>query len=170
MEVTYPDEWYISGRWVLHIWTSVTYLDHGSYIFGRVLHIWAMGVTHLEDCYISGRQLYICTPQWKKPHQFPQIFWVVYMRTIFVFWLEMIVSANIFRRHNPIRIYCMHNKHDKYSQSNCYPGCIGSTCCSADWGLRHITSWTPNVMADWIFTCALSEFKQIPDQIVFASS
>ena len=32
MSATYPDECYISGRWRLHIWTSVTYLDDGDYI------------------------------------------------------------------------------------------------------------------------------------------
>ena len=55
MEVTYLDECYISGRWGLHIWAGVTYLDDGGYISGRVLHIWTMEVTYLGGCYISGR-------------------------------------------------------------------------------------------------------------------
>ena len=56
IQVTYLDECYISGRWSLHIWTSVTYLDDGAYIFGRVLHIWTMVVTYLDECYISWRR------------------------------------------------------------------------------------------------------------------
>ena len=38
-----------TGRWKLHIWTTVTYLDDGGCISGRLLHIWTvtyLGVTH----------------------------------------------------------------------------------------------------------------------------
>ena len=55
MSATYLDACYISGRWRLHIWAGVTYLDDGGYISGRVLHIWTMEVTYLDGCYISGR-------------------------------------------------------------------------------------------------------------------
>ena len=200
MEVTYLDGCYISGRWVLHIWTTVTYLDGNKsarhktpsrvissldvstnktydtllkifkgtvmiflcyihrvnfIIFANVLNQLCRAFYHIiawTNISTETIELTLFSMGWKK-HLFPYIFWVVYMRII-VFLLEMIVSANIFRRYNPIRISCMHNKRDKYSQSNCYPGGIGSTCCSADWGFRHIISWTPNVMVDWIFTCA----------------
>ena len=60
MNVIYLYECSISGRWVISICTSVTYLDDGGYISGRVLHIWATEVTYLDGCYISGR-LQICT-------------------------------------------------------------------------------------------------------------
>ena len=53
---------HISGRWMLHIWTTVTYLDDGGYISVRLSHIWTMEVTYLHDCNISGRwKLHICT-------------------------------------------------------------------------------------------------------------
>ena len=45
---------------MLHILTTLTYLDDGVYISGRLLHIWTMEVTYLDDCYIFGR-LHICT-------------------------------------------------------------------------------------------------------------
>ena len=62
MEVTYLDDCYISGRWRSHIWTGVTYLDDGGYISGRLLYIWTMEVTYLDDCNISGRwRLHIWT-------------------------------------------------------------------------------------------------------------
>ena len=76
-EVTCLDDLcFTSARWVLHIWTSVKYLDDGVYISvrslhlftggiylddgvyisGRMLHIWAMEVIHLDGCYISRRR------------------------------------------------------------------------------------------------------------------
>ena len=49
---TYLDDWCsISGRWVLHILMSVTYLDDGGYKSGRVLHIWT--VTNLHVTYYA---------------------------------------------------------------------------------------------------------------------
>ena len=52
----------ISGRWRLHNWTSVTYLDHRRYILGRWRsHIWT-SLTYLDgECNISGRLLHIWT-------------------------------------------------------------------------------------------------------------
>ena len=50
---------YISGRWVLRIWTSATYLDGEWYISGRLLHSWTMEVTYLDDCYILISGSYI---------------------------------------------------------------------------------------------------------------
>ena len=52
--VTYLDDCYISEQRVLHIWTTVTYLNNECYISGRLLHIWMMSVVYLDDCYISG--------------------------------------------------------------------------------------------------------------------
>ena len=46
---------YISGRWVLHIWTTVSYLDDKGYISVRLWHIWTIEVTYPYDCYITGR-------------------------------------------------------------------------------------------------------------------
>ena len=54
------DIWdYISGRWLLHIWTmEVTYLGE-CYISGRWrLHVWTIEVTYLylDECYINGQE------------------------------------------------------------------------------------------------------------------
>ena len=52
----------ISGRWRLHNWTSVTYLDHGRYILGRWRSHIRTSLTYLDgECNISGRLLHIWT-------------------------------------------------------------------------------------------------------------
>ena len=62
MSATNLNKCYISVRWMLHIWTTVTYLDDGGYTSGRLLQIWTLEVTYPDDYYISGRwRLHIWT-------------------------------------------------------------------------------------------------------------